>query len=126
MLPRNMGFLSFICLSSNRISEVIETMSPIGDIKPITETQTRPLTGLKPAQQKEVLQKAVKTVPDGKITARLISVLWSRSSMVSLTGDGSGSSSKSSGNDAWLPNKIDCKLVYQVYRTCLQTLIFGL
>ncbi len=38
-------------------------------IKPVTESQTRPLSKLEPAQQREAWQKAVETAPEGKVTA---------------------------------------------------------
>lgn len=37
--------------------------------KPATESQTRPLAKLEPAQQREAWQKAVETAPEGKVTA---------------------------------------------------------
>lgn len=49
---------------------IINTVSPIGDILPATESQTRPLAKLDPQKQREVWQKAVETAPKGKITAR--------------------------------------------------------
>ena len=39
-------------------ANVMNTLSPIGDIKPITETQTRPLARLEPEKQKEAWQMA--------------------------------------------------------------------
>jgi N6-adenosine-specific RNA methylase IME4 len=50
-------------------SEVAQNLSPIGDIQPSSESQARPLTGLKPEQQREVWLKAVSTAPAGRITA---------------------------------------------------------
>ena len=44
-------------------------MSPIGDIKPTTESQTRPLARLATDQQRIAWQKAVETAPDGEVTA---------------------------------------------------------
>jgi hypothetical protein len=42
-------------------------------IKPVTESQTRPLSKLEPAQQREAWQKAVETAPEGKVTAAHVS-----------------------------------------------------
>ena len=50
-------------------AKVIETVSPIGDKIPRTESQARPLTRLSPDQQKEAWQRAVETAPGGKVTA---------------------------------------------------------
>jgi hypothetical protein len=52
---------------------VLENVSPIGDIKPTSESQARPLTKLEPEQQKEAWQKVIDIAPQGKITARLVS-----------------------------------------------------
>lgn len=54
-----------------KASEVVENLSPIGDI-PKTEAVVRPLTSLPPDQQREVYQKAVETAPEGKVTAKHI------------------------------------------------------
>lgn len=48
---------------------MIEIVSPIGDNKPVTESQARPLTRLEPDQQRIAWQKAVETAPEGKVTA---------------------------------------------------------
>ena len=50
-------------------ANVIDVVSPIGDIKPTTESQTRPLVLLPADQQLIAWQKAVETAPDGKVTA---------------------------------------------------------
>ncbi len=51
-------------------AKVIENLSPIGDILPITESQVRPLTRLKtPEKQREAWLKVIETAPNGKITA---------------------------------------------------------
>jgi hypothetical protein len=42
---------------------------PMGN-KPTSERQLRPLTHLEPEQQKQVWNQAVKTAPNGKVTAR--------------------------------------------------------
>jgi len=47
-------------------ASVIEVVSPIGDIKPTNESQTRPLARLEPDQQREAWAKAVETAPEGK------------------------------------------------------------
>ena len=44
-------------------------ISPIGE-KQIPESHLRPLTHLEPSEQKEVWDKAVKTAPEGKVTAK--------------------------------------------------------
>jgi hypothetical protein len=54
---------------------IINTLSPIGDMTPITESQCRPLAKLEPEQQQEAWQQAVDTAPEGKITARHISIV---------------------------------------------------
>ena len=46
-------------------SDVIKNV-PIGTKSPTTESQTRPLTQLEPAQQTEAWQEAVDTAPGGK------------------------------------------------------------
>ncbi len=38
-------------------SKVKDSLSPIGDIQPANEAQTRPLTKLKPEQQQEAWQE---------------------------------------------------------------------
>jgi len=52
-------------------AKVIDVLSPIGDAKPMTESQARPLVKLKdnPEAQREAWQKAVETAPEGKVTA---------------------------------------------------------
>jgi CHASE3 domain sensor protein len=50
-------------------ARVVEVLSPMGDKKPETERQTRPLARLEPDKQREVWQKAVETAPEGKVTA---------------------------------------------------------
>jgi hypothetical protein len=50
-------------------ANVIEIVSPIGDIKPTTESQCRALIRLEPQQQREAWQRAVDTAPKGKVTA---------------------------------------------------------
>ena len=57
-------------------AQVHNNLSTIVDKLPTTESQTRPLTRLEPEQQKEVLQKAVKTAPGGAV---LQSITGSRS-----------------------------------------------
>lgn len=48
----------------------VETVSTIVDLPlPQNEAQVRPLSRLKPEQQREAWQEAVKTAPDGKVTA---------------------------------------------------------
>lgn len=51
-------------------AEVVQNLSPIGDILPSTESQARPLTQLEPQAQREVWQRAVETAPEGKVTAK--------------------------------------------------------
>lgn len=50
-------------------AEVVQNLSPIGDILPATESQARPLTPLAPNEQREVWAKAVATAQGGKVTA---------------------------------------------------------
>ncbi len=49
-------------------SSVVKTLSPIGDI-PKTESQVRPLVSLSPAKQKKAWAEAVRTAPEGRVTA---------------------------------------------------------
>ena len=52
-------------------SKVARNVSAIADIQPVTESQARPLTKLKDAeQQREAWAEAVETAPAGKVTAR--------------------------------------------------------
>lgn len=53
-------------------AEVIENLSPIGDILPVNEAQTRPLVKLEPEQQREAWADAVEHAPDGKPTAAAV------------------------------------------------------
>ncbi len=48
---------------------VMETLSPVGDILPSSERQSRALAKVEPEKQVEVWQKAVETAPNGKVTA---------------------------------------------------------
>jgi hypothetical protein len=48
-------------------AEVVTNLLPIGNIP--SESVARPLASLKPVQQREVWTKAVKTAPNGKVTA---------------------------------------------------------
>jgi len=48
---------------------VVSNVSPIGDIVPSNEAQTRPLASLPPEQQREAWKEAVETMPGGKPTA---------------------------------------------------------
>lgn len=50
-------------------AEVIENLSPIGDILPANESQVRPLASLEPEQQREVWTKAIESADGGKVTA---------------------------------------------------------
>lgn len=50
-------------------ANVIDVVSPIGDTKPTTESQARPLARLEPEKQREAWAKAVETAPEGKVTA---------------------------------------------------------
>jgi hypothetical protein len=50
-------------------ANTVDVVSPIGNIRPATESQTRPLARLEPDQQREAWQKAVETAPEGKVTA---------------------------------------------------------
>lgn len=54
-------------------AQIKDNLSPIGDITPTNEAQTRPLTKLKPEQQQEAWVRVVDTAPGGKITARFVS-----------------------------------------------------
>jgi len=58
-------------------SLVHDNLSTIVDIQPTNEAQTRPLTKLKPEQQKEAWQKVIDTAPEGKITAHHVSMVVS-------------------------------------------------
>lgn len=50
-------------------ANVVDVVSPIGDIHPTTESQTRPIAKLSAPQQRIAWQKAVETAPEGKVTA---------------------------------------------------------
>ena len=50
--------------------KVIENVRNCGQILPVNESQTRPLSHLAPELQKEAWSKVVETAPEGKITAR--------------------------------------------------------
>ena len=52
-------------------AKVMQNLSPMGDIPPENERQTRPLTSLPPEQQREAWDAVVKTAPEGKVTAML-------------------------------------------------------
>jgi len=58
--------------SANRLiqsASVIENLTPIGVILPLTESQARPLAQLESSQQIVAWQRAVETAPHGKVTA---------------------------------------------------------
>lgn len=55
-------------------AEVTENLTPIG-VKPISESQVRPLAGLPPKVQQKVWEAAVKSSETGKPTAKDISLL---------------------------------------------------
>ncbi len=59
-------------------AEVQKNLLPIGNI-PKSESVTRPLSGMNPEQQREVWEEAVKTAPEGKVTAKHNPVRKSRS-----------------------------------------------
>ncbi|MFA6271403.1 MAG: MT-A70 family methyltransferase [Candidatus Paceibacterota bacterium] len=50
-------------------AQVVETLSPMGDILPTSERQARPLTVLEPEQQREAWQYVVNNAPPTGITA---------------------------------------------------------
>jgi hypothetical protein len=54
-------------------AKVVNNLSPIGDIRPTHESQVRPLAGLEPEQQREAWNAAVKSAPNGKVTAAHVS-----------------------------------------------------
>jgi hypothetical protein len=54
-------------------AETAENLLPIGNVQPTTESQVRPLAGLEPEQQREAWDAAVKSAPDGKVTAAHVS-----------------------------------------------------
>ena len=53
--------------------KVINNVSESETKQPINLEQTRPLSKLEPAQQREAWQKAVETAPEGKVTAAHVS-----------------------------------------------------
>ncbi len=55
-------------------SEVRQNLSPIGDITG-SESVLRPLVHLPPEKQREVYEEAIKSAPDGKVTAKHIEEL---------------------------------------------------
>lgn len=52
---------------------VMDNIKTVTIVTPATESQTRPLSKLEPAQQREAWQKAVETAPEGKVTAAHVS-----------------------------------------------------
>lgn len=50
-------------------AEVVENLSPIGDILPTNEAQVRALVCLEPEEQRTVWAASVATAPNGKVTA---------------------------------------------------------
>jgi hypothetical protein len=57
--------------NANRLiqsAEIVTNLTPIGVI-PSSESVIRPLTSLTPEKQKEAWEEAVKTAPNGKVTA---------------------------------------------------------
>ncbi len=70
-------------------AKVIEVLSPMGDITPSSERQTRPLARLEPEKQREVWQKAVETAPEGKVTAAHV---YKIAREATYTGDNGGQS----------------------------------
>jgi len=55
-------------------AEAVENVNNCRQI-PTTESQTRPLTQLKPDQQAEAWQEAVETAPNGKVTAAHVALV---------------------------------------------------
>ena len=51
---------------------VCDNLLPMGNIQPVNERQTRPLTRLPEPLQIEAWKKAVETAPEGKVTAKHI------------------------------------------------------
>jgi hypothetical protein len=52
------------------LSQVVDNQQIDAPIGAIPESQLRPIANLKPEQQREVYKEAVKTAPNGKMTAR--------------------------------------------------------
>lgn len=53
-------------------AQVITNLTPMGVILPANERQARPLAGLQPNQQKQVMEQAAEAAPDGKPTTATI------------------------------------------------------
>lgn len=53
-------------------ADVVQNLSPIGDMLPATESQARPLAALAPDEQREVWREVVQTAPETGITAKHI------------------------------------------------------
>ena len=68
-------------------AEVVDRLSPTGDILPVNERQARPLTQLPPDEQAEAWQEAVDTAPAGKVTAAHVAdVVERRTKPTPITG----------------------------------------
>jgi N6-adenosine-specific RNA methylase IME4 len=53
-------------------AKVLNTLSPIGDILPATESQARPLASLEPEEQVEAWKRVITSTPEGKVTASIV------------------------------------------------------
>jgi hypothetical protein len=56
-----------------RAAEVVANLQSVTTVTPTNETQVRPLVSLEPEQQREAWDAAVKSAPNGKVTAAHIS-----------------------------------------------------
>lgn len=72
-------------------AEVVERVSPMGDIVPTSERQARPLTRLPADEQPIAWQRAVETAPNGRVTAghveRVVREMAAPVSLVSVRED---------------------------------------
>jgi len=53
-------------------AKVLNTLSPIGDILPATESQARPLASLEPEEQVEAWKRVITSTPEGNVTAKIV------------------------------------------------------
>lgn len=53
-------------------SEVVNNLSPVGDILPSSERQARPLASLEPEEQVEAWKRVITSTPEGNVTAKIV------------------------------------------------------
>ncbi len=91
--------------NANRLiaaSETVLVLEPIGS-KPENESQIRPLTSLKPEQQREVWQRAVESAPNGKVTAAHVEATKREYLAPLWSADGESADPEPYEDDEWTP-----------------------